>query len=529
MTTDIAGEDATQNLKRQLTKRDQQIVFSPRRLVLVLTISVFVIEALVMVFLGFFPGLPPVYEFLLDAAILVVVLLPVLFFDLLRPLLHLINDYRLSQDQLHSYQEHLEQMVRERTDELFETTSRLEEENRERRRVEEALQESEYRFRQLFEQSEDAIILLNTSQYDIIDINPPVERLFGKKRPDILAGGLAALCDPQGYDQLAGAVQQIATDNTSVKIERLRCRIGLDEKRVLSFRGKKIALSGAEGIYTTFRDITTRVRLEEEAQEIQARLIHANRMTSLGMLVSSVAHEINNPNNYILINAGNLKQIWNEVGVILDGHYKSNGDFSVGRTTWSEARNFLPDVIEGIRNGARRISEIVDNLKDFARTDQGVREALADVNAVVRRSVSILDHHISRATRHFQLELAEGLPAVKGNRRQLEQVIINLIQNALQALPDQERGVRVITGSDPEHDEILIRVLDDGEGISPEVAARIMEPFFTTRLEQGGTGLGLAISATIVKEHGGSLDFSSTGGYGTSFTVRLPAARPSCN
>jgi signal transduction histidine kinase len=107
----------------------------------------------------------------------------------------------------------------------------------------------------------------------------------------------------------------------------------------------------------------------------------------------------------------------------------------------------------------------------------------------------------------------------------LEQVVINLIQNALLALPDAEHGVRVGTGFDPDSGQVLIQVSDEGNGIPPEIAARIMEPFFTTRLEHGGTGLGLAISSTIVKEHGGSIEFSSEQGRGTTFTVRLcPAA-----
>jgi signal transduction histidine kinase len=193
----------------------------------------------------------------------------------------------------------------------------------------------------------------------------------------------------------------------------------------------------------------------------------------------------------------------------------------VVQTTWSEARNFLPEAIEGIQQGASRISDIVGNLKDFGRDDRFRPEARADVNAVVQLSASILNHHISRATRRFQLELSEGLPEVWGSSRQLEQVVINLIQNALQALPSPDRGLLVTTGIDTTSGHVLIQVIDEGNGIPPELAARIMEPFFTTRLEHGGTGLGLAISSSIVREYGGSIEFASDPGKGTIFTVRL--------
>jgi len=383
------------------------------------------------------------------------------------------------------------------------------------------LRESEDRFRQVFEQSEDAIVLIYPQGDAIIDVNPAAERLFGKRRAELLAGGLSSLCDPAGYTCLASALDQIIKENSPGMITNFECILPPGKAHILSFHGKKIPLQGTEIIYTTFRDITTRIRLEEQALEIQTRLIQANRMTSLGTMVSSVAHEINNPNNFLLMNAAIIRRAWDDIATALEEHFRNKGDFAVAQSMWSEARTFLPDAIEGIQQGALRISDIVGNLKAYGRDDRFKRESVADVNAVVRLSVSILSHPIASATKRFTLELAEGLPQVKGSSRQLEQVVINLIQNALLALPDVEHGVSVSTVHDPESGHVLIRVHDEGSGILPEIATRIMEPFFTTRLERGGTGLGLAISSTIVKEHGGFIEFSSVPGKGTIFTVRL--------
>jgi len=431
------------------------------------------------------------------------------------------------EEELKEYQNHLEKMVRERSRDLEDTSSRLKQENEQHIKAKCDLFESEERFRQIFEQSEDAIILISPQNFIITDVNPTAERIFKKPRTELLAHRLSTLCDPVGSCRLESALAQIIQNDSSGLIEKFECVLPPGEAHILSFHGKKIPLQGSEVIYTTFRDITTRIILEEQAKEIQARLIQANRMTSLGTMVSSVAHEINNPNNFLLMNAGIVKRAWDNICPAVEEHYQRNGDFAVAQSMWSEARDFLPEAIDGIQQGALRISEIVGNLKEFGRDSIFRPESDADANAVVQLSTSILNHHISRATRRFQLELAEDLPRVRGSARQLEQVVINLIQNALQALPSLDCGVRVSTGTDPVSGHVLIRVSDEGVGVPQEIAARIMEPFFTTRLEQGGTGLGLAISATIVREHDGSIEFASQAGKGSTFTVRLhPASAP---
>ncbi len=432
-----------------------------------------------------------------------------------------ITDRKRVEEELKTYQNHLEQLVFERSRDLEETTQHLKRENEDHVRAQTALHESEERFRQIFEQSEDAIVLISPSDGTIIDINPTAERIFRKGREELLTGGLSALCGVEGYKYLRFTIEQILSDGQPGRIERLECAIAPDQVRILSFRGKEITLQGKGVVYSTFRDITNRIRLEEQALEIQARLIQANRMTSLGTMVSSVAHEINNPNNFLLMNAGIIKRAWEDIAPVIEDHYQANGDFAVAQSMWSSARRFLPDAIEGLQQGAVRISDIVGNLKSYGREDRFKHDAVADVNAVVQLSTSILSHLISSSTRKFTLELAEELPLARGSARQLEQVVINLIQNALLALPDPGHGVSVRTGYDQDNDHVLITVADEGNGIPQEIAARIMEPFFTTRLEKGGTGLGLAISSTIVKEHGGSIDFVSQPEVGTTFTVRL--------
>lgn len=291
----------------------------------------------------------------------------------------------------------------------------------------------------------------------------------------------------------------------------------------VSIRGKMVTIQNVGLVYCTVRDITTRTRLEEEAQLIQSKLIHTNKMTSLGVLVTSIAHEINNPNNFIKTNAQLLARAWEDIRKVLDEYYRDNGDFSVGGLRYSEMRESSVELMTGIADGSRRISEIIENLKDFARQDSSTMNAHFDLNRAVTLAVSILGSQIRKCTDNFQLDLAENLPLIRGSMQQIEQVVINLVINALQALPTRGEAVRVSTfyGGDG---FVTMVVRDEGIGISPEAGERIIEPFFTTKLNQGGTGLGLSISHSIIKDHGGKMTYESRPGEGTTFTVNFPVA-----
>ena len=448
---------------------------------------------------------------------------PILYFYLFRPLLHLVDDYRAKELELSAYQEHLKRMVDERTRELDLTVQGLKREVTERRQVEVALRESDARFRQIFAQSEDAIVLVAPASLLIADANSTAEHCFGGSREELLGVGISTLFNPGSSAELAAAMEVIGSEGTYSGLERLVTRDGHGEKRILSLRGKMINLQGEALIYMDFRDVTREVGLEEDAREIQGRLIHANRMTSLGMLVASVAHEINNPNNYILINAGLLKQSWQDILPVLRDRFQREGDFPVGRTTFARAERFFPDMVDGIVDGAHRIDMIVGNLRDLGRDDPATLMGKADLNAVIRLSAAILDHHISRTTTRFRLELCEDLPLFRGNARQMEQVVINLIMNALQALPTRNGGCASAPASTGKMGWWYAHCRRRERDFSG-CWAHIMEPFFTTRQDQGRNRPGPGHQRCDCQGPGGTMEFDSEPGTGTVFTIRLQPA-----
>ncbi len=272
------------------------------------------------------------------------------------------------------------------------------------------------------------------------------------------------------------------------------------------------------------RNITARKRAEALAEERRQQLMQADKLASLGILVQGVAHEINNPNNYILLNAKFLSRGWREVKPILDEYAARNGDFILAGLRYSQMYDKISQLFAGLIDGSKRIQKIVLSLKNFGR--EGVRGVhdLVDINNVVGNAITIVNALIKKSTERFHVSLAPNLPPVMGNAQQLEQVLINLLTNSCQALRRRDAGLRLETWHEAEHNRLVVRVIDEGIGIPETDLKRIFDPFFTTKRELGGTGLGLSISYKIIADHGGDLSFKSQVEKGTTATVTLPAA-----
>jgi polar amino acid transport system substrate-binding protein len=265
-------------------------------------------------------------------------------------------------------------------------------------------------------------------------------------------------------------------------------------------------------------------RAVEELRLNQQQLVQADKMAALGILVSGVAHEINNPNGLILLNMPILREVYADAAEVLEAHYREHGDFPLGGLSYSRMRGEVPLMLDEMNEGAKRIKRIVEDLKDFARRDDAAGTELIDVNVVAQAAVRLVDPSIRKATSRFSAHYAEELPRVRGNAQRIEQVIVNLVLNACQALSDTQRGITLATSHDRERGCVLVRVADEGIGIAAEHLPHLTDPFFTTKREDGGTGLGLSVSAGIIKEHGGSLTFASAPDAGTTVTLALPVA-----
>lgn len=267
------------------------------------------------------------------------------------------------------------------------------------------------------------------------------------------------------------------------------------------------------------QDITAQKEAEDREKERLEQLQQASKMAALGTLVAGVGHEINNPNNFIMLNAPMLRQIWDDALPVLEEYAREHGEFNLAGMPLSSIREHIPGLFTGIIDGSKRIKHIVSDLKDFARQSPLQSGQEADMNQVVEKALNLMGRMIAKYTDNFRVEYGENIPVVHGDFQKLEQVIMNLVINACQALTDRRGLVLVRTAYEPGEEAVLVEVRDEGRGIDPEQQERICDPFFSTRLKEGGTGLGLSITSSIVQDHGGRLEFDSSPGQGT--TVRL--------
>ena len=242
-------------------------------------------------------------------------------------------------------------------------------------------------------------------------------------------------------------------------------------------------------------------RREQELRDKQEQLVQAGKLATLGELTTGVAHELNNPLNNIGLYVGN----------VIDRIH-------MGELT---AESALDD-LEQAMGQVRKATEIISHLRTFGRAAP-VRFEPVDVDEVIERALSLMHEQLRLRAVDVDLDLLPDELVVQGNPIQLEQVFINLLTNARDALdevPEERRKIRI--ASSLEGDRIRVVFADTGPGIPAAIAKRVFDPFFTTKEVGTGTGLGLSITYSIVKEHGGEIALSPTPGGGATFTVEVP-------
>lgn len=267
----------------------------------------------------------------------------------------------------------------------------------------------------------------------------------------------------------------------------------------------------------------------EERRNVMAKLIQTNRMTSLGLLISSIAHNINTPNGAIKLAAQHLAGSWKDALPILEQVTREEGDFTLGGLPFGVAKGEIRGATESILNNADRVERVIQDLRTYNLGERNELRPGVSVNRVVEEALTIIRAHGRQGEISITPALAPDLPKTTGNQYQLEQVVVNLLLNAMQSMPDNKGTITIRTEYSAETAEVNIVVTDEGDGIKPEVRKHLFEAFFTTRIDKGGSGLGLYISNFIVLEHKGRLTIESGQKGGTVATVHLPVAAADSN
>ena len=269
-----------------------------------------------------------------------------------------------------------------------------------------------------------------------------------------------------------------------------------------------------DGILEFYRDVTLEKTYDQQLQQ-------ADKLASLGQLVSGIGHEINNPNQFIRGNIKIIKQSLEDMLPIVEDYYKDHPDLKIARLNYDFFRQHIMTLVDDMAHGSERIKGIVEGLRTFVRKDEGLLVDTVDINTLIEASTRLVHKEVHKHA-DIELDLTDDLPTFTGNAQKIEQVMINLIVNAGEAMKEDVKGlITVRTRLDGRF--IVAEVEDNGKGMNPQTMKQIFDPFFTTKRAKGGTGLGLAIAFRIVEEHGGSLSVKSKSGEGTTFTIRIPA------
>ncbi|MEN8614319.1 ATP-binding protein [Dehalogenimonas sp. THU2] len=270
----------------------------------------------------------------------------------------------------------------------------------------------------------------------------------------------------------------------------------LPVETILSF----IQLGDKHYYWVFARDVSDRVQADVREKQLQSELNLSGRLASVGELAAGVAHEINNPLTGIIGFSERLLRKCADEKMTTD--------------------------LKRIHSEAQRAAKVVQNLLTFARQRQPKKEPV-DVNDIVSESLELREYELRQRGITVITHLGE-LPCLMADYYQLEQVLVNLIINAEQAMARSGKGDRLIVTTGELDGYIVITVTDNGPGIEPKHLDKLFDPFFTTRADDGGTGLGLSICHGIVMEHGGRISASSELGEGTTFTVSIPLKGGSC-
>ena len=263
-------------------------------------------------------------------------------------------------------------------------------------------------------------------------------------------------------------------------------------------------------------------RVEAALKESQQQLHQAQKMETLGTLVAGVAHEINNPINLIMYNLPLIEKIWSDLLPVLMEQKEKLPLQKYGGFTYDFLKDNLPQLIADMDMAANRIAKIVSDLKNFSKQSNVAEKSMVQVNLAVKNAMRLAQTTLRKSGVRIQLDLDENLPVIPGNLQGIEQIIINIIINAIQAIDHNDGIIRINTGFQRKDARIYMQITDNGSGISPAIADKLFLPFVTDKQAQGGTGLGLSVTYGLVQAHGGDISFETREGKGSTFTVSLP-------
>ncbi|MCM0755272.1 PAS domain-containing protein [Desulfovibrio aminophilus] len=385
------------------------------------------------------------------------------------------------------------------------------------------LRQSEEKFSRLFRLSPDAIIVVHLVSEQVLDVNEAFCRMFGFERAEAVGKTTRELGIYQDYTARTSVFEKLRAEN---QVENLEIEARRKDGAPLgcSLSCQVLSIDGEPHILTVFRDIT-------ETKKMQEMMIQTEKMLSVGGIAAGIAHEINNPLGIVLQAAQNLTQRTRPDFIKNQEAARSIGLNLALLVEYMRLRK-LDVFLDDIQSAALRASAIIRHMLDFSRRSESKRR-VCDVAAIADKALALAqnDYDLKKSYDFKQIQVEReyetGLPPIHCTETEIEQVLLNLLRNAAQAMAAVQPPVeapRIALRLSRQAGSVRIEVEDNGPGMPPDVQRRAFEPFFTTKAPGVGTGLGLSVSYFIVtKGHGGTMRLESKPGLGSRFIIDLPA------
>jgi signal transduction histidine kinase len=270
-------------------------------------------------------------------------------------------------------------------------------------------------------------------------------------------------------------------------------------------------------------DMVLRIKDITEERLFEKKVIQNEKMIALGMMTSSIAHEIKNPIGFISFNVPILRDFITEMMPVIDEHARKQPEFEIFNMSYDEFYENIFNLLDNIEHGSARIETFVTNLKEFTRLSYDVDEKWMDLNTVIESVVQMNREHLLKKVKLFEKDVPENLPKIWSDPNAIEQILLNLLHNAVQA--SNKENSKVVLHVEVRRNwlsHLILEVSDNGTGMDADTRNRIFDPFFTTKSHASGMGLGLYICSGLVTNLGGRIEVESQPGEGSTFRVILP-------
>lgn len=253
-----------------------------------------------------------------------------------------------------------------------------------------------------------------------------------------------------------------------------------------------------------------------------SQLIHANHMTILGSLINGTVHDFKNPNSVITSNTPLLIDIWSDFEKILRECNPNYDNLLIGGFEFNDAVKTVPLLLNGINESSKKMDNIVNGLREFSNLKDTFPNSLADINDIISYCVSLMSFGLYRSVETLNMELSPNLPKIKGSRINTILIIMNLLQNSITSLNTENNVLSIATNLKNDGKYVILKICDNGRGITESELQKIFEPFYTTNRKDKNLGLGLYTINTLLKEIKGTIKVNSQPGIGTTIIIEFP-------